>query len=235
MTSFEIPPTPKTPELDPSPESMGRIQAAYHDVRATIARRGMDRAGATMERMDHKDALYADIGSMVLTGELSGDIDTSGEKQAAETVSGRPAKPRTLYEKFIDSRIDRKLQKKQDADILMYRKNKIFGNSHTMEGVSTKTKKDQNRKVNHLRPRGHLTAREARIEKNKINAQPMRLGQEMHNRMTKTSDKANRKLKNALDSPAAAHRRNRRREKAIERIKKYHRKAEEHRSAASRV
>lgn len=65
MTNPNIPQNPNQNQA----QQDNIFAAAYHGIIRNIAQARMNRAANVMERMDHKEALYSDLGHVALTGE----------------------------------------------------------------------------------------------------------------------------------------------------------------------
>jgi hypothetical protein len=147
---------PQNPNQNPVQQD-NIFATAYHGIMARMAASRMNRAANIMERMDHKDALYTDIGNMALNGpnrvnaaervELydqaesaaataegrlprvisRADVLAPGEFSAADTANGEPAMPRAFGERWLDRLIEKRGHTKEIAAIYDRRNAKIFG------------------------------------------------------------------------------------------------------------
>ena len=197
------------------------VLTAYYGLRAAISRRSMRKAGDRLERMDHKDALYSDMAQIALRRHLS---------TPPETATGEQARPRTFAERFLDRRADKRQEEADRARTYAYRTEKIYGPKDQLPGLTKKQRKQQQAQVSRLTRRGELTAREARIEKLKIGAKPVKLGYEEHKRTSSALNKTSSRLERTVNQPILSRWRNFRRQRAIGRIKDSHRDAEEYES-----
>jgi hypothetical protein len=252
-------------------------QIAVHGVMTAIASRRMERAGSIMERMDHKNALYSDLGQLALTGDRGLTPVAQGKHEPS--VGHNVAVPRTLLEKITDHRIDKRAEKAMIKGTYAYRAQKAFGRDGAPKVPSTKQAvidsslglvlrsrgtsislpkavvKNAERAVrgpdvkgsSKMRRRidrtknvggvvfGNTLARDARIKSTEIQAVPVKHGNKEHRRTRRQNRRAQEKLDMALEMPVSSRWRDRRRKKAIERIKKHYHKADAHRDAQARI
>jgi len=138
----ELPPAiennAQSPENNRS-DFMLQVEGLYNGVMAGLARIKMERAANTMERMDHKDALYHDIGKTALGETYQPHVTT--QKGNYNPNEGHydfvPAKARTRVERHIDKRLDKKAYKKSVADTYKFIHSRTFGVNAT-ETLSTR-------------------------------------------------------------------------------------------------
>lgn len=218
---------PNPVELQFGPEtgaiSFDALTEAYHGVRAFISQKRMERAGNRMERMDHKDALYDDLGEMAVTRRREPETP-------ANTANGERVMPRTFAERWMDRKIDKRGLKKSVADTYAYRARKIYGAEDDPNAGLDKTQKRLRRAgVSYSAHKGRLTTTEARVKKHEIGATRVRHGKDMHKQTRIGVEKTGRKLDRSVDQPILSYWRNWRRNRAIESIKKHHHNAQEHR------
>jgi len=164
-------------------------QVAYHGLASAVAEKRMERSGSTMERMDHKHALYYDIGKRAL-----GAIDI----EPASTVSNEPAKPRTWLERrgstYLDKKIDKRNFKKSKADTYSWRAEQIHGKRNDLSGTARREKRQEVFKTKIQGWSGEITAREARLRQSEINATSPKIGEHQHKRVGKDNKKITEKL-----------------------------------------
>ncbi len=149
---------------------------AFHGAASAIASVRMNRAANTMERMDHKQALYSDLGESATTGKVPISeqkiadrtviplAPKLGENEfiASDTATDLQAKPRTIIEQLVDKRIDKKADKRMSARILEYRTDRIYGPKSELPGFTDKERKQGkmgNFSANELDPNNESTAR----------------------------------------------------------------------------
>jgi len=104
-------------------------QIAYHGLAAAIHRFRLESAGSVMERMDHKNALYIDLGNQALTGKRT-------ETPVAGSKGPGYANPRTLAEMYVDRRMDKKAVKRQRRQNYAVRAKRDFGPDTSKELMS---------------------------------------------------------------------------------------------------
>jgi len=125
--------------------------------------RRMERAGATMERMDHKNALYADMGYIALKGR-----DENFKPSA--TASSEPTRPRTWSERHVDKRLDKKAQKLEDKRREKLFLDKVYGGSQALDRsgrtAHQKTRKQELKLAKSDYKQGSITAEQLRTAKN---------------------------------------------------------------------
>ena len=105
-------------------EVIGVGKVAYHGIRTAVAQKRMERAGARMERMEHKDAMYEDIGFSYASGSRSelgnrdvtetanpGDWQFPDGIDNPQTATSRGAKPRSIMERLKIQRVESKRHK----------------------------------------------------------------------------------------------------------------------------
>jgi len=138
----ELPPTidnnGQNPENNHS-DFMLKVEGLYKGVMAGLARTKMERAANTMERMDHKDALYHDIGKAALGETYQPHV--TAQKGNYNPNDGHydfiPARARTSIERHIDKSLDKKAYKKSVADTYKFIHARTFGANAT-ETLSTR-------------------------------------------------------------------------------------------------
>jgi hypothetical protein len=106
-----------------------QVTSQYHKAMANLAIRRMESAGHILEKMDHKDALYHDLGQVALGQNL---VPTpTSHRGDYNSQSGQfdfvPAKPRTRLERMVDRHLDKRAQKVEWANTRKYRFDKVFG------------------------------------------------------------------------------------------------------------
>lgn len=174
-------------------------EVGYYAALGAIADYRMNRAGKRMEKQDHKLALTEDLGGLALVGARIG----------IPTVSGESATPRGFLERRKGKRIDRVMQKKKVADIYSYRATNIFGPTESLTGMNDRERKSAKKDIRKQTRKGTLLAGEARMAKLKVDATPLKLGEEYHKRTGKKAAKHNKKLGKLLDTDKIAKKRDR--------------------------
>jgi len=219
-------PNPEFNHLDRAIEVSGRIKdvivdqglVAFRGIRAALSRKRMEQAAGRMETMDHKDALYADLGSLAVTG----------NRTVSETATSRPAMPRALTEQFVDKKLDKRAIKRQNAELYSYRARKIFGAKEDLVGLNKHERRQQKTEIQHQKDRGEITASEARVQSMEIDTAPPKFGEKFHKLTSKQERRANRRLNRALRQPVSKKWRSWRRSEAIKDVGRHQRNAEKH-------
>lgn len=219
----QIRPNPAELQLGPETGAINfdGLAEAYHGARAFISQKRMERAGSRMERMDHKDALYAD----------SVESLQSSNFTPTETATGQPAKPRNLVERFVDKRIERKDWKAGMKRAQRNLEMKQFGGERTRTMGSHSKIVDTARRhwVNQEYRNGNITAAERRSARANIDVTPFRVENPREIKLRKQQRSAERSAKWTANQPVLSRWRDMRRDRAIESIKKHHHNAQEHR------
>ncbi|MCA9331781.1 hypothetical protein KC968_02465 [Candidatus Saccharibacteria bacterium] len=217
-----------------------QIQLAHHGVTAWVAQKRMERAGNRMERMDHKSALYNDMANSV----------NGIEATPTETALGQPAKPRTFIERHMDKKLEGKLWKAELKKAETKREVSQFGN----KGFTQTRRRDRKRVQENRETRGRKIAEAA--QKRQIDSDFILGNISREERLSRLSDiePMSRKIENkrvrslkrqgsridksvvrSANQPVLSRWRNRRRENAIESIKKHHHRAEHHKAKAQSI
>lgn len=211
-------------------ELSGRVieagRVAFHGLSSIIAQRRMERAGSTMERMDHKEALYKNMGE-VATG-----------NRPTESHMGKKPKPRTFAERFMDKRADKRAFKRAYQDAAHARTRKNFGGKEKVDTMGVRTKiADQQRRQDVKRQyrQGDITATERRVSLTAIKGTPTAFESSAQRRARRAKEKSVKKLEKTARQKHLTNWRARRREKAIESIKKNHHRAEYHKARAESI
>ncbi len=255
-------------EQQPQPDEQNVQSTLVLNIIGThIAEIRMVRAAKTMERMDHKEALYNDLGHLALGEQrvASGFIGPLRQRQfrAYRTASNSFAMPRTFVERSMDRRIDKISHQKSVADTIAYRDQMIYGQStkqpdfyirertaerifgksrigdipavaigeHVsttmfgapeLEGMSKNEKRLAKARVSARARHGEITASEVKIEKLKIDATRMKLGEQSHKTHHKLQRNADKRLRNNTNQEFVSRWRDTRRKHAIGRIQSIH-------------
>jgi len=201
------------------------LSLAYHGARAFVTERRRSFSGSRMEKMEHKDALYSGLGGIAINGKRSSD----------DTASGELARPRTVVERMMDQRIDKRRLKQSRAETYAYRAEKIFGPKGSAPERTQRQRKIATRAILHDQLDGRKTAREARVAATEIAAEKLNYGEGMHKRTSHQLDVRNRQLNRSASHPTIARWRDSRRRESIADIKRHHLRAEGHRAEQDRV
>lgn len=201
------------------------VAEKYHGWSAAIAERRVMLAGSTMERMEHKNALYSDLGALALTG----------ERTETATASGEPAMPRTSTERFFDKQLDRHSLEKARADTYAYRAQTVFGPRESLTGMNNDDRQENRQRLQDQVQKGQMLAGEARVWSTRVGAEPLKFGETMHNISGEKQRKAGKKIDLLIKQPVIAAHRDKRLVKSIDNIQTRHASAERHGSEQSRV
>jgi hypothetical protein len=193
---------------------------AYHGIRASIADKRMNFSGRRMEKMDHKNALYADMSAKV----------KMTKQPASKTASGKPAVPRTNAERAMDSRLEKKRFKKSVADTYIYRAERVFGNDPNRTRPNAAEKRKQRHEVRDSYERGEIFARDRDDKLADIEAQTPLLGELMTKQARKKHRRAQNSLNRADRQPVLSRWRASRQKESVRDIKRHHARAEKHRT-----
>jgi hypothetical protein len=239
-------------ETDPSTLEQ-RAQRAER--RAERYHERMEKAGSVMERMDHKDALYYDLGYLALMpkDDLERETEFRGlrtydhnlHNPESETAGGEVPRPRTRAERRMDKRIQKKRVKMLHRQADLLQKEKIYGRQVVGKpNYATKYEKIEQRDIQEQRYRdGEISRPELEVELAKINAKktpvqrreiekmrsngtPFREGVQELERNTERA---------SIGQPILSRWRDMRRSRAIEKIKKNHHKAEAQRDYSAQL
>ena len=214
---------PNLDQLPPPPDQA--TQDAWADSQRKIissAGRSEEKAAEVMEKMDHKNVLYRNLG----------DIATGGAGTELHRDPQSPPHPRSFAERLLDKRVDKKAQKHAKAITNQAHAAKTFGEADELPGTSKTERVVAKASIMRRRHSGQLSAREARMAKISTDAEELKLGKKMHKRRYR---KLNGKIRGAAGKakrsvwPARATRRIRspRKDRAIGRIQEAHARAEE--------
>lgn len=215
---------------------------AVEGLRARISSRREGSAGDRMERMEHKDALYNDLGALAITG----------KRTVSPTASGREAMPRNFLERFIDKRMENRSYKKSFAAVEVYRAQKVFGDPGINSGLTRSERRNGKlgltpaeriarpelvgtRALNESARKGQITARERRQITNRIGAVKVNHGALSHKLAGEQIAKTSKSLKRATTQPVSTIWRAARRNIAVEDIQQHHAKANKHRERQKKL
>lgn len=219
--------------LEPRAETSAELrqrQVAYHQSKIEAAERRIDRAGIRMERLDHKIALYADLGERAIMGFVKEPHPiASREPITTETR----ARPRTRVEQNIDRNMVRIAMKNPFARSDMRLANTINNPSRPND----RKRRHQMRAIDYAEKTGLMDADEARQAKTAVKAKPLNHGAKFHKSSSKEVNKRNKKALRTLHGIGGwreSHRYSAR-DKAIGAIQTNHAQAEKHRIALERL
>lgn len=116
--------------VDIAKATFSEASVAMSSIGGFVARKRMERAGSTMERMDHKEALYQHLGAIAAEGGIV--VRTKKGKEidpldTGVTHLGETPVARTVVERAVDRAIDRSAQKMQKARDDRYESIKRYG------------------------------------------------------------------------------------------------------------
>lgn len=261
---LEVPPIPN-PEKQQQDEVRAHFvdtaKLAFHGIVANLATKLEDRAARRMERMEHKDALYADIGHLALHG-------TSESFKPSATPTGEPARPRTWVERLRDKRLDKKAQaledKRREALFLEGVYKGIRPPSGTEQKERRKTHRQEIKQVKSDYKAGIITAEQLRVARTALKSTSESIGdlydkyktgelseadfkkavektkstvreRPTQRKARKKYERARRKLEKKVTSMSTSRWRTMRRNRAIGHIKRYHARAERARDSGAKL
>lgn len=143
---------------DARPDTADKITTARHRHGVRSRRNRMEQAGSRMERHEHRQALYQDIGNLALRRTAS----------RSETASGQPAKVRNHTERRAAKKIEKRAEAVRQAE----------ANVRTMDlyekydGMSRQDKKDSQRVIKERVKNGEVTRRQAKLDKKYVRKAP---------------------------------------------------------------
>lgn len=239
MSEFTPPLPSETPVLMPPPEVVDN-SALINDMQEKSSKAGrlslrynnrMERAGTTMERMDHKDALYSDLGFLAL-GE-----SVTQQDYPAITAAGERAKPRSVFERRVDRRINKRKVNMLHKQAEVQQKTEIYGEHvRGSENHATKLEKiQQKRQAKKLYKNGDITKSEYDLEKAKINAKRIPVQKTKRRLKNMRANFREDRLRRSVEQPVLSRWREGKRNRSIGRIKKNYYKADSHRQEAERL
>jgi len=183
---------------------LDRARVATHGIAAVIAERRMHRAGEAMEEMDHREAVYTDLGALAI----------HGKRTFSPTASGEPAMPRARAERRFNKRTSKLARERDVRETYATREQRTFGPTPER---SEKARKDAVKHIKHQARAGMILAGEADDAILDVHAQRLPLGKEWVHKTTATSKEASGQLKKAVERPRFDAWR-RRQQRAIDRI-----------------
>lgn len=220
--SETLSPTPVTapfPEL-PTPPDAANIDGYLDSQQQQInhAQRRMERAANTMERMDHKNALYEHIGHLAV-GEPSSVVHRDPD--------GRPPKARTYFERVRDQRAEKRAEKLAIKQNNFYEAELKYGSIELLpyKGMTKRDQFNATEEVYKRTKREDLSAQESNLEFTRVKAARIPYGREQ----LKGTQRAVRwsRFKNSLAAKKPVTQwRSFRRNRAIGKIQKNHTIAE---------
>jgi hypothetical protein len=242
MSSPDVPPL--NPNQGPQQESLwekikNEAQVAYFGLRLVIVTSRMERAGTVMEHMDHKDALYEHAGQLALTG--TSTVMERGVDAAGNLAMVTPG-PRNREERNERIRIEKLGFAAQIKEARLSNTRKAYGGGKYGDkqgpiiGGTHSAHKSIFMKIDRARARRKLSkqnlsyserlAAEADIATNRsLEIKPRRNREQR--RKTRASELAAKRAKQAAEEPITSHLRESKRTRAIGRIQKNYKKAEQ--------
>lgn len=228
-------------------DALDLSKIAVHGLSGAIARKKLERAGSRMERMEHKIALYGYMGEVALRG--SSDIV---ERNSALEAMVAP-RSRTVVERYMDTRLDRRREKQSLKELDLYRHEKIYGTEKDpkkiMENVrngnftasDTYRSGTVRRSVNHaldsskrngiIRDQfknNEMTAREYRLAQLEIKANPKAFESPYLRKIRKSNERSVKNVDRSVEQPRLSKWRNMRMNRAINSIQANYLKAQKH-------
>jgi hypothetical protein len=204
--------------------ALDATRVAYHGAVEWIAKKRGDRAGATMERMDHKDALYEHLGETALNGS-SDVVERSWQTETMET----PVK-RTAIERMTDKRLEKRRFKAELRKVERNYDLKAYGSDKSkMSGIKAGASRIAER--NEARSEykaGDITAKELRQRKSASIIGGVKTENSEQRKSRKRLERAEKRLGNAASQPLLHMWREVRRNNAISDIKINHQRQEKH-------
>lgn len=235
METLPSPLVAPSPEVEPgrfrrTVERVGEIKDVivdeasfvYHGLKAAIADKRAEWAGNRMEKMEHKDALYTDLGNLAIRG----------ERTVSDTASGNTAMPRTRVERFMDRRLSRQSEKKRLADYDQAITMKYFGFEGNLSSKTKKDKRQELRQIKRQQKRGELLASEALDKAQRTRAEHKRLGKDMFVNARSRQIRKAENLEDMTKQPVLSRWRNWRRNEAIKDVQRHRRRANKHNEKA---
>ncbi len=225
QTDLQPAPDAHLPEEQHKHELLARVgeelRLAYHGVLRNISERRMSMGGDRMETMDHKDALYADIGN----------IAAGQEAVLTDTVSGQTARPRSFVERYMDKRLDKKNWRAELQASERKRTVAAYGGerSQTMRSDSLIDTFARKRVAGSVYRAGDMSAAELRLARADIQATPRAFENSEQRKTRRRADGAVNDLEKTAEQPVLSRWRGWRRGEAIKDIKRHHSRAEKHR------
>lgn len=230
-----------TPHTGPSPENITpreiltqvveEAALVYLGIKGFIAERRMDGAGDRMERMDHKDALYYQLGSLAI------DPDPDALAPYVETATGLPPHTRSFAERFMDKRMEKRSWNEDLKAAERKKTVKAYGGqyAHTMGLGSTIDTANRVHASRMARRHGVISARELRGEESFVRGSVRALENSEQKRTRRELKGASNKNMRSARQPILTEWRELRRNGAIKGIKKHHLKAERFKSDANAI
>lgn len=248
---------PMNPNLPPPPDQATQQEWISQQTQAIrAAELSMERAGTTMERMDHKNELYGHLGRLA-AGDASGaspatvitQLDVLGRKQFDQNghvirvrANGAPALtpeplPRTRFERLKDKKNDREASRLSVKAAERKRVRTTFGrvsgtkyNSNPNLGAATREvpKNRVERKADKRQYKnGGISARELRLSKTEPSSRLRENAEQQRTR--KALEREQKSFQRTLRQPLRSGWRNRRIDRAVGKIQESHADATERR------
>ncbi len=207
-----------------------RAQIAFHGVAEGIARHRQESAADVMEEMDHKEALYQHLGILATSIGRELPADTGVVHRDPE---GGPPRPRTMAERIMDKRINKREEKTRRAHIYNYGLEKTYGGNFGFE--SKRSKRSAERAINKRAKREGLTERERiQLVRNRTIERPPTPDQKRTRKNLLRAAEGRRfsmgagGLERVVDQPILSRHRRGRQQRAIGRIKTNYSRAQNH-------
>lgn len=215
----------------------------YHGVRIAVAEALVKRGGTTMERMDHKNALYSDIGNLAL------GIDAP----PTPTADGQPAKPRTMFERIMEKRLNARSWNSELKEAQKNMEIRQFGNGGATRSTGREVARQNSNKrkeINQQYRSGLINARQRQVALAERAANPIKVENFRVKRIKGQERYAHKDVTVAAEQPILSRWRKLRRGSlidengnrdgykyggAINRIQTQHAKAEKHRAKKEEV
>lgn len=190
-----------------------QFQVAYHGIAGAIHRKRTERALAVEEKMDRKDALYANLGRAMVVGTSTGTLAD---------------KPKTYFERRADRKLDKKVTANVSASVEAYRAELSFKRNQARKPTSEQQKASQLKTINKSTKQGFLTAQEARLTASEVTARPDDWTSTDYGNKLAQAKSAEKSLEKTADKLEHSKWRDLRRKRAVKRAVKTERRSEKH-------
>lgn len=206
-------------------------QVAVQGLRNLITEKRYDSAVDTMERMDHKDALYQHIGITALGIESPELFDKIGRPLGTMMLpttesdvvhrdrDGKNPQARTIIERTVDKKVDKKVQKLSRARNEEFLTRTIYGGKSHAGYESNRSQKKRMRAVRKQGKKDGLSAAKIRENVSKSRLEENRPETSMQTQTKRELAKQTKYVERAINQPLLSRWRNERRERAKGRIK----------------
>jgi hypothetical protein len=224
VTNINTP--PNLNHLPPPPDQA--TQDAWAESQQAIidsSQRAMEKAANVMERMDHKDVLYRNLGQLA-----TGTGGVAGANEVHRDPSKEPPRPRTFIERFNDKRMEKKSWNR--AYKAAERKNvvKAYGGKETANtmGIGARGSLAKRKsEARGARRRGEISAREQRQRQMQARGSLVTYENPRQRQTSRQLKDARGAAEKATRQPISRRWRNFRRERAIGKIQESHARAEQ--------